>query len=174
MRFLIWAWDYGEDSGGGIALHRLAHNLATLGHFATLTCNTTADGWYGGIEGFRGARPGEIVIYPEIIEGNPQRGQRVVRWILNQPGFFGPGNGDGVYGADDLVMLWSRRFSVDPKYKIGGLLTAWRDLSHFRDYHRERLGACYIVRKGMGDVLNQHEAEGYCIDDYGRRGGDAF
>lgn len=31
MKFLIWAWDYGTDSGGGIALHRLAHNLVQLG-----------------------------------------------------------------------------------------------------------------------------------------------
>ena len=173
MKFLIWAWDYGTDSGGGIALHRLAHNLVQLGHDATLTCSHTAPGWAGRTRQTQRCLHEEIMIYPEIVEGNPFRGERVVRWLLNKPGFFGPGNGDGVYGENDLIMTWDERYSVG--YTVAGKLTAWRDLAHFRDYHRLRAGTCSLVRKGkMSQLLHPLDPDAFCIDDYARRGGDNY
>jgi hypothetical protein len=199
MKFLIWAWDYGTDSGGGIALHRLAHNLATLGHLACLTCRRTAPDWRGIPLGHRPsthvANPSEVVIYPEIVESNPARGERVVRWLLNTPGAFGPGNGDGVYSQNDLIMYWDKKFLPSGErieipdaedvtktrwvtaypWQIGGQLTAWRDLAHFRDYHRPRAGGCYLVRKGHKRPLNQHSwVDSFCIDNYGELGGDSY
>jgi hypothetical protein len=97
-------------------------------------------------------------------------------YSLNTPGFYGKGNGDGVYGGQDLIMQWSADFKVDPKYKVGGLLTAFRDYSEFRDrgYSDLRQGVCYAVRKGRGKVLDQHPADALCIDDYAARGGDDY
>ena len=176
LRFLIWAWDYSTDTGGGVALHRLAHNLALRGHDARLTCHRTCHDWRGLPTEQRLAASNQIVVYPEIVEGNPLGGRRVVRWILNTPGFYGKGNGDGVYGGQDLIMQWSADFKVDPKYKVGGLLTAFRDYSEFRDrgYSDLRQGVCYAVRKGRGKVLDQHPADALCIDDYAARGGDDY
>ena len=175
MKFLIWSWDYGTDSGGGIALHRLAHNLVMAGQDARLACRSTAPGWYGQCCGaVREAAPEQVVIYPEIVEGNPFHAQRVVRWILNTPGAFGPGNGDGVYGPNDLVMYWEREFlGPFPTYKLGGQLQAWRPLDHFRDRHEPRTGRCYLVRKGRGKPINE-PMESFCIDDYAQRGGDDY
>ena len=187
MKFLIWAWDYGTDSGGGIALHRLAHNLVQLGHDATLTCSHTAPGWAGRTRQTQRCLHEEIMIYPEIVEGNPFRGERVVRWLLNKPGFFGSGNGDGVYSQNDLVMYWDRKFlplgerieipdAEAYPWQIGGQLTAWRDLAHFKDFHRPRAGTCYLVRKGAATMAYSHEpgSDSLCIDDYGKRGGDSY
>ena len=200
MKFLIWAWDYGTDSGGGIALHRLAHNLAALGHPAYLKCSRTAPGWLGTpvhqMREFVPRQPDTIIIYPEIIEGNPLGGERVVRWLLNTPGAFGPGNGDGVYSQNDLIMYWDKKFLPSGErieipdaedvtktrwvtaypWQIGGKLTAWRGLAHFRNYHRPRAGSCYLVRKGTSAVAYSHEPGlgAFCIDDYGKRGGDSY
>ena len=172
QKFLIWAWDYGTDSGGGIALHRLAHDLAALGYEAVLRCLHTAPGWLGKPRWQERATPEQIVIYPEIVTGNPLGGERVVRWLLNTPGFFGPGNGDGVYGGADLIMAWDAKYAEG--CKLDGLLTAWRDLSHFRDYHRPRAGECYLIRKGHAVPHDQHGPDALCIDDYGKRGGDQY
>lgn len=177
LQFLIWSWNYGTESGGGIALHRLAHNLAALGHAARLACQRTAPGWLGIPVGPRGlAADSEIVIYPEVVEGNPFQGRRVVRWILNTPGFFGPGNGDGVYGPDDLLMLWSEAYRTPgmAAHRVGGLLTAWRDYSAFKDWGWPRKGVCYAVRKGKNKELDQHPLDALCIDDYAQLGGDDY
>ena len=179
MRFLTWAWDYEVASGGCVALHRLAHNLAALGHDSILTCNRTAPGWLGRTGGCR-ASAGMIAIYPEIVDGNPLGAQRVVRWLLNTPGFFGVGSQE--YGGNDLVMLWQWKYgaALDPKYVYGGLLTAYRDLSHFRDRpdirqrefgNTKRWSHSYIVRKAdrMPGVITDghHEADAIPLDGYG-------
>ena len=177
IQFLIWAGDYTSSSGGCVALHRLAHNLAALGHDARLSCARTASGWLG--KPFPSGchdQANTIAVYPEIIEGNPWCCRRVVRWILNTPGFFGPGNGDGVYGERDLIMQWSADYPVDPKYKVGGLLTAFRDYSQFKDLRWRRMGTCYAVRKGkqQGHAIDQHGPYSLCIDDYAKLGGDDY
>ena len=182
MRFLIWAWDYGDDSGGGIMLHRLAHELAVQGHDARLSCGITAPGWLGKLSrrktrvtasGGYHDQINTVTVYPEIVEGNPFSSQRVVRWVLNRPGFFGAGNGDGVYGEHDLVMLGREEYraSVTAGY-IGGLLTACRPLDHFRDYHGARAGECYLIRKARnsGRPFDCHGADALCIDNYGAWG----
>jgi len=172
VKFLIWAWNYQETSGGCIALHRLAHNLATLGHEARLYCSETAPGWKGDpVLGFplklRGAVPDDhVAVYPEVVEGNPFHGQRVVRWLLNTPGFFGPGNGNGLYGERDLIMWWDEKYRVPCFGTQGGKLTAYRDLSHFRDLGKERDLSLYLVRKGKDKPLNQHSPDALPIDNY--------
>lgn len=174
LRFLIWGWDYSTASGGGLALHRLADRLAALGHEARITCKRTASGWLGEPTDRRTVvDEDEIAIYPEIVCGNPFQAQRVVRWILNIPGLLG---GDGVYGPDDLLMLWSEAYRTPAMaaHRVGGLLTVWRDYSAFKDMGGPRRGICYAVRKGTGKVLDQHPADALCIDDYDRRGKDDY
>ena len=184
MNFLIYgAWNYGTESGGGIALHRLAHNLAALGHHARVTCGSTAPGWLGTPTPY-GSQAGtdEIVIYPEVVEGNPASGVRVVRWLLNTPGFFEPGNGDGRYGARDMVVYWDEQYARGWLRNYAGMgrvalqLTAWRTYDHFRDLGQPRNGECYAVRKGAhtGVPLDRHSADSLCIDDYAARGGDDY
>ena len=174
LRFLIWGWDYSTASGGGIALHRLADRLVALGYEARITCKRTAPGWLGEPTDRRTvADEEEIVVYPEVVCGNPFQAQRVVRWILNIPGLLG---GDGVYGPDDLLMLWSEAYRTPAMaaHRVGGLLTVWRDYLAFQDHGHDRQGDCYAVRKGKDKPLNQHPIEALRIDDYAAKGGDAY
>ena len=90
-----------------------------------------------------------------------------MRWILNTPGFFGKGNGDGRYDAKDLIMLWDTAYTVDPQYKVSGILKVWRDYSHFRDLGKPRSGSCHAFRKGRGKSALVHAAGSVCINGYG-------
>jgi glycosyltransferase involved in cell wall biosynthesis len=46
-----------------------------------------------------------IVIYPEITNGNPLKGNTVVRYLLNQPGFI---EGHGVFEDDDVLFSYTK------------------------------------------------------------------
>ncbi|MGM7282277.1 O-antigen biosynthesis protein [Pseudomonas guariconensis] len=46
-----------------------------------------------------------IVIYPEVVDGNPLQGNVVVRYLLNQPGFI---RGTGDYGDNDILYAYTR------------------------------------------------------------------
>ena len=52
-----------------------------------------------------GARRPSIVVYPEIISGNPLAAGKVVRWVLNNPGLLG---GDSFYAQDEMVFVFNR------------------------------------------------------------------
>ena len=86
-----------------------------------------------------------IVLYPEVVTGNPLKAQRVVRWLLNKPGFFGTkwdvGESDIIVGytprlcqmysgCDQLQVFeaWPKFFVPPPSYVV-------------------RSGKCHTLRK---------------------------
>lgn len=46
-----------------------------------------------------------IVVYPEVITGNPMAANVVVRYLLNRPGFI---DGDGQYADDDILFAFAK------------------------------------------------------------------
>ncbi len=174
MRFLIWATPFDIGSGGSVALHRLAHNLENAGQTALIWSSRKNPDWLGTLVLDSGAMPTGrdiIAVYPEVVFGNPFSAEHVVRWILNTPGVCG---GDGVYGANDLIFNWSNAYTIPFARKANGMLTAFRDYSHFRDLGYQRQGCCYVVRKGSQKPRNQHPPTATCLDDYMQRGGDQY
>ena len=86
-----------------------------------------------------------IVIYPEIVLGNPLKATNVVRWLLYEPGLRNPYE----FGPDDIF------FRVGEMSDLPAVTGGAPDLSMWkvnRVYHNEnredRNGVCYIVRKG--------------------------
>ena len=83
-------------------------------------------------------------------------------------------------------MLWSDDYAVDPKYTVSGYLRAFRPMDHFRDFHHERKGQCYAIRKAKKDGVGlprsphrrwcplTHQSDALCIDDYAEKGGDSY
>ena len=56
----------------------------------------------------------DVVIYPEVIAGNPLNARHVVRWILCKPDIFHNGI-TNTWGYNDLLVLYS---SFDPKIQV--------------------------------------------------------
>jgi hypothetical protein len=172
-RYLVVAPPYDPDSGGAIFLHGLVHALNSLGTSAALwpifrpapqdyrarlhdllrrpsllwrdRAFAMAPDRLTPLAARRDLRPDSIVVYPEVVLGNPLGAQNVVRWLLYRPGLrdpyeFGPGEmffragemsdlPDLTGGAPDLF-LWQ----INPAYRNEG--------------RTDRSGACFLVRKG--------------------------
>jgi hypothetical protein len=103
--FLIWAPAYTHRSSGVRALYRLCHHLNRSGYPSAMIAPRGArSGW--DTPRHRGPVGDSIVIYPEIVSGNPLGARKVVRWALNNPGLLG---GDAAYAKDEMV------FAYDPQ-----------------------------------------------------------
>lgn len=100
--------------------------------------------------------PDWIVIYPEIIDGNPAQARNVVRWLLHQPGFH---TGRVCYGSGELYYKFND--AIKP-FQIAGSTTAQDHLKvvsypleHYNmaDMASGRSGTAYCIRKGKGKKI---------------------
>lgn len=190
-KYIIVTPDYDDTSGGRIALHKLCHELNQLGATAVIWPDKWVQRKkaYSLLKQFRlnvkdavrgvpfyrhpdlntplaklwgvGAR--DIVVYPEVVAGNPLGNRNVVRWLLHRPGFhtgivdYNDGDLFFKYAdfADDPVVTGGKAerlfvFSVNDVYRNHGLA--------------ERKGACYLVRKGEGVEIDARLAGATKID----------
>ena len=89
-----------------------------------------------------------VVVYAEIVNGNPLLSKRVVRWLLHKPGFH---TGEVDYGSDELVFYYQKAFA-DDIHDIGDdrmlKITMILDDVYKNQNLPNRSGTCYIVRKG--------------------------
>ena len=178
MKFLIYAPRYDEMAGGPIVLHKLCDKLNDMGHTALIwpmgrprfTWTTShrfpfeAVTHYGSML-YRAkfvtrldyrtpiAQPSDvadsIVIYPEIVSGNPLNAKRYVRWFLHRPGFHFR---RFKFKKNDLFFYYQEAFNRGaPGMICGGKLTI---AEYFRDTYKvsnfePRTKVCYMVRKGL-------------------------
>lgn len=105
--YYIDAPPFRENSGGVRALHYLCHALNLIGEEAYVTTNVVSPALRTPIATSEIQRKHQsegrypIVVYPEVISGNPQKARHVVRYLLNIPGLLT--GTPPVWGADDLV-----------------------------------------------------------------------
>jgi hypothetical protein len=108
-----------------------------------------------------------VVIYPEIVAGNPLKAKNVVRWLLHSPGFH---TYNINYGQNELYF----RFSVEtPYFSQAGSYTSEQFLTvvHFptdtysmNGVSQERHGSAYCLRKGAGKEIVHDINDSICID----------
>lgn len=158
MKFVVYAPPYRADSGGVIALHKLAHNLAELGEESYIYASVTNPVYKGIPTQSEWDAAGGVVIYPEIVKGNPLQAKKVVRWLLNSPGALG---GDGQFGETDLIYKYVDIFDSPRPHK--GILRAMElNIDKYVDKGMHRSGSCYTIRKGTN--LNVHPKDAICFD----------
>lgn len=91
-----------------------------------------------------------IVVYPEVIFGNPLGAKHVVRWLLNVYPYKGVYVGEQPRGADDLFICYREVFNdytLNPTCRQVQLQHFNHDLYKRTNFgHRE--GNCFIIRKG--------------------------
>ena len=191
MKFVIYGPHYDDNSGGSIALYKLGRLLTQLGHEASVWHWTRyhphesrlINGKYSTYFNFGvnvkledDPRPFDyqvasqediddgIVVYPEVVEGNPLGGRRVVRWLLNKPGaVLHP----CAFGVDELTFYFSEVFlpdgwDADPTRKLRVL--DWKDDIYSQTNSGVREGACYMVRKGLDLPLTYHPHDAVPVD----------
>jgi hypothetical protein len=105
-----------------------------------------------------------IVIYPEIIEGNPLGAKKVVRWLLNKPGAI---TGTSSYGFGDLIFYYADHFLpegfiADESFRLK--ITDLKTHTYKDDHERKRQGVYYMVRKGRDVPLTYHPANALQVD----------
>lgn len=113
-KYIICAPEY-SGSAGIRALYLLRDALEIRGYTAKIYCYTkgsqpTQNDRIFINEISETVRNNDIVVYPEIIFGNPLRFKNVVRWVLYFSGVLG---GQTSYSAGELVFTWSKEYLAD-------------------------------------------------------------
>lgn len=115
MKFLICAPPYNEKSGGIVVLHDLRKEMVDLGydaHLAIFTPVTTTQTRYDSTTDIQDVVENGVVIYPEVITGNPLGAKRVVRYFLNKEG---AASGNKVEaGENDFILAFSKIYHPNP------------------------------------------------------------
>lgn len=170
--FVIWAPAYRDDVGGIIALYELCDRLNRLGAPAAiwprskpLSFNLRAwlgyylkGGWRGPTARRRDLKTA-VVVYPEIVAGNPLDSSKVVRWLLYTPGLH---TGTVDFGRNDPVFYYGLAF----KDREAQSLRISRMIPDYRQANfGERSGSAVIVRKGAGRSLTAHPADAVDVDE---------
>ena len=173
LNYYIWSPNFDSHSGGIIALNKLAHNLRAIGEKSFLVSDTSDPSLNiikCKVDQQIISDPNTVMIYPEIIIGNPFVTKNVVRWLLNTPGVIG---GDGNYGYRDLIFKYNEYFKYEGNKPVSGILTAYDfDLNFWKDQNQPRLGQCFLVKKGYNRVLNAHNPNAIRIDGWEHQGGN--
>jgi hypothetical protein len=179
IKYVVYSRAYSESSGGGIWLHNLVHTLNELGESAFLwpfgrsLPHVLSPRWLRGelrllygkfavnsalqtpVASPFGLDDATVVVYPEIVVGNPLRARNVVRWLLYNPEL-----------RPELVSRDRFGFGLEDRYFRAGAfcdvpeltggapdLFLWTINPAYRNEHRpDRKGVCYIVRKGSHKV----------------------
>ncbi len=169
LNYLVYSWSYNENSGGALYTHNLVNTLNALGEKAFLwparhpLRYPTLRNWLRREWRFMSSsylvnpeldtplasrddlNDRAVVIYPEIILGNPLRARNVVRWLLYNPKLhthyrFGP----------DEMFFRAGEFCDVPELTGGAPdLFMWTVNRIYRNEQRaDRKGVCYMLRKG--------------------------
>lgn len=191
--YIIYTWSYSDEIGGIMALHKLCDVLRKSGHDAYLwpaekeiptifpglrwwlwkiknklrptkrkrfLTNENYDTPLAPLKKIKNA----IVLYPEIVPGNPLKARHVVRWFLNKPGRLRDGHID--YGPDDFYFCYQQTFNdltFNPEGRQLIIVTVMSEIYRQTNFG-DRTGTCYILRKGKSRVHDKDALQGPIID----------
>jgi hypothetical protein len=108
-----------------------------------------------------------VIIYPEIISGNPLGAKNVVRWLLHQPGFH---TGDIKYGKNELYFKFNKAINdfsfPGSTTSINYLKVVHYPLEHYntRSLPKNKTGTAYCLRKGIHKPI-QHDIRNSILID---------
>ena len=148
-KYLIWAPGYRRTSAGIVVLHKLCHLLSEKGLTAYVTGKPNSE-WnekYADPKKIKElVSEDAIVVYPEVVSGNPFFARFVVRYILNKPGLLG---GTKRYSKHELLFAYFYMLGKNLGKKIEVLEISYLDLELFNDdSDHKRAGIVFYVGKG--------------------------
>ena len=169
FRYIILSPEYDKNSGGITILHKLCHMLNELGENAQIfpfhpNQTKTNPKWNTPLISNNFNPEEDIVIYPEIIKGNPLNAKKIVRYILNNP------RPKEKQWGDNEFWLYHNKFfynyTFDFKTNQSKLINEGSPenylhliesrIDFFTNENLPRKGNCFTLRKG--------EEKGYKVD----------
>lgn len=191
--FIIFACGYDDNNGGVVVLHQLCDLLNRQGEKAFLwNCHKPVFNLkqpfksiylfgrylrkmlkYGYGTNKKLQTPiaklddlkNSIVIYPEVVQGNPLMAENVVRWLLHKPGFNSAGKIE--YGQGDLFFYYLKAYDDEKFNKFGDNLLhieSIRQETYKQTNFEERKGSCYIMRKARNPRMVHDLSDSVLID----------
>ncbi len=193
MKIIIVSPKYNENSGGVIALHKLCHYINELNGDAYLYPYIDGDydkSFFNKIKDrvkvffcdyntnvnfktplirylSKKDKECSIVLYPEIVSGNPLNAKNVVRWFLHNPGYH---TGKVKYGRGELYFTYGS-FGMDFSLVGSKLINNKLEVTHlFSEYYNmedvkpKRSGTSYCIRKGKGRPIIHNINDSILID----------
>lgn len=193
MKFVIVTPGYDDNAGGIVVLHQLCDRLNHLGHEAylwplykpVLSFTNPFKTLYLFFRYFRKTLKygfkknpklntltasyrdleNAIIVYPEVIVGNPLRAKYVVRWLLHKPGYNNGGKID--FGANDLFFYYDKafddsRYNKHPENHLH-IISQRSDVYKITN-HDTRHGTCYLLRKGYKREIVHDTTDSRLID----------
>ena len=195
-KYYIYTPSYNPNVGGIVALNNLCDLMRKQGHSAYLVpFKPTFSGRFARVKQLRyvvknilwpspfasaadldtPVRTGNIddsvgesvVIYPEIVKGNPLKAKRVVRWLLHNPGFH---TGEVDYAPGELYFRFAthfKEFNFDGSKTSKSILRVVRfptNLYNKNSCAAIRTGTAYCVRKGKNKTIEHDLNDSILID----------
>ncbi|MEP8640905.1 WavQ [Enterobacter kobei] len=198
MKVFICAPSFDENSGGSVVLHRLCHIINEFSqHDAFLvqlkpsysgkitcikllqqlkwmihskSCYKTHPEWNTPLWNAKKIPEDSVVVYPEIVNGNPLSAKHVVRWLLHQPGFH-----TSIINYEVGEMYYKFNSAIKDFHRDGSF-TSQRELKVIYypiDIYNESndvkdIDCCFMVRKGTYKE-KIHPANAVQIDGLGHK-----
>jgi hypothetical protein len=115
-----------------------------------------------------------IIVYPEIIFGNPLYAKNVVRWLLHNPGFHNQDSSTRsgyFYGSGELYFRignWFKDFQHPDSTTSKLFLQVFHfplDLFNLKEASSNRSGTAYAIRKGKDKKIIHDLKNSILIDD---------
>lgn len=106
----------------------------------------------------------DIVIYPEVVSGNPLGLTNVVRWLLYIPCAH---TGKIKFSDSDLFFYYLNEYDypVMNKFRENKLyVVEYFDKIYKQKNFGDRSGSCFMVRKGKDRILNAHPVDAIQVD----------
>ena len=152
--YYIVAPSYVRTSAGIRVLHTLGHMLNSRGYYAYIASpkcgpyhlnrHLTPDA----IQSHFDRKLTPIVLYPEVMCGNPYGAPCVVRFLGNFPGFLG---GDKTFPDNEIIFGYSAELlqGLDKRHQNNVLFLPASDINIFHPPRKpaQRKGACYYAGK---------------------------
>ena len=168
MKILIYSYNYNWRVGGIVVLHKLAELIAELGYETYIIgenrINTRCVATQIDLDlAIRIADNSDtVVIYPEILKGNPLKAKHVARWILYFPGANG---GDKTYDANEFVFTYKQEFVADTIYSSGLVIRIVDTMvNHFFDMGLDRNKDAILVKKGRENLEERTQYSNLSMD----------
>jgi len=170
LNFVIFSPPFQANIGGVVALYNLARSIDEAG-FACKVFDTNGLRLSNNIfEKYAieaNVNENTVVVYPEVIFGNPLNAKYVVRWILCEIGIHCPHDIYKTWGKDDFVYHHGT-YNTEKDVKNYNILAPLYLNPVFKNHGKSRDGYCHIIRKGhkFHKALKYiHPQESLLLDD---------